>query len=317
MSEQSITELAGDIQGLAEFLGDDPVEESPDEELASDTETDEDADNQDESEETEQDEPEEDAADEPAPRTYKVKVPGEDGTDTEIEVPDDELVKGYQRQADYTRKTQELAKKEHEVTTALTNKFTEIRDHYLQEAEAAKRAVLQIAGLKSPDELAAMAVNDPAGWVAEQQRQQYVSQIFNGLDQKISAERNQAMQQQQAQQQRQHAEMYQRSWEALQREGINRDSLAKIYADVSKTYGIPESSLREVMDANSVLVMRDAIAYRNIKSQAKAATKAPSGTPKLPNKQNAPQQTRKSQAIDQKFKSGKAKLNDLAAFLSN
>ena len=41
----------------------------------------------------------------PAPRTFKVQ--GENGE--EVEVDEQELIKGYQRQADYTRKTQALA----------------------------------------------------------------------------------------------------------------------------------------------------------------------------------------------------------------
>lgn len=314
MSEQSGSELASDIQGLARFLSDDPVEESQDEELASDTEPDE-SDTQDESEDTEQEKSEEEAAEETAPRTYKVPIKGDDGQDTEVEVSEDELVKGYQRQADYTRKTQEFARKEHEVTTALTNKYNEFRDHYLHEAEAAKQAVLQLAGLKSQQELAEMAHSDPAGWVAEQQRQQYIAQVLNSMDQKIQAELEQANQQRQAQEQRQYVEMYQQSWSALQSNGIDRDGLRKIYADVSKSYGIPESRLLGIMDANAVLVMRDAIAYRNIQSKAKETAKVAKEAPRLPNKQNTPQQTRKSQALDQKFSSGRAKLNDLAAFL--
>lgn len=315
MSEQSTTELAGNIQGLADFLSEDPIEESHEEELASDTEPEEESDTQDESEQTEQDESEEDAAEEAAPRTYKVHVKGDDGQDAEVEVSEDELLKGYMRQSHFTRETQALSKREQEVTAALTNKFTEFRDYYLQEAEAAKQAVLQLAGLKSQDELAIMAQNDPAGWVAEQQRQQYIAQILNGLDQKMRGERDQAMQQQQAQEQRQHAAAYKQSWSDLQSKGIDRDALAKIYADVSKAYDIPEQQLLANMDAKAVFVMRDAIAYRNLQNKAKETAKVAKEAPRLPNKQNAPQQTRKSQALDQKFKSGKAKLNDLAAFL--
>jgi hypothetical protein len=65
-------------------------------------EADQDAPQQAEEADAEGEQPPEDS---PAPRTLKVK--GEDGE--EIEVPEDEVVKGYLRQSDYTRKTQELA----------------------------------------------------------------------------------------------------------------------------------------------------------------------------------------------------------------
>lgn len=55
---------------------------------------------------TDEDDAEPDADDPPAPRTHKVKVDGE-----EIEVTDEELLKGYSRTADYTRKTQAHAEK--------------------------------------------------------------------------------------------------------------------------------------------------------------------------------------------------------------
>ena len=54
-------------------------------------------------EESEEEESEEDEAEE-EPEVYAVKVDGE-----ELEVSLDELVQGYSRHSDYTRKTQELA----------------------------------------------------------------------------------------------------------------------------------------------------------------------------------------------------------------
>lgn len=53
-----------------------------------------------------------------APATYKVKVDGQ-----EVDVPIEELLSGYQRQADYTRKTQEVAamRKQYEDQMAVLN----------------------------------------------------------------------------------------------------------------------------------------------------------------------------------------------------
>jgi len=46
-------------------------------------------------------------------KTVRIKVDGE-----EVDVPLNEALAGYQRQADYTRKTQELSKQKQEVQTA-------------------------------------------------------------------------------------------------------------------------------------------------------------------------------------------------------
>jgi hypothetical protein len=59
---------------------------------------------EDESEDEEEEEPESEEEQEETEEVYSVKVDGE-----EMEVSLDELIKGYSRQSDYTRKTQELA----------------------------------------------------------------------------------------------------------------------------------------------------------------------------------------------------------------
>lgn len=79
---------------------DEADDESADESDESDDEVD--ADAEDADAETDEDADEEDKP--PAPKTHRVKIDGE-----EVEVPEDELLKGYSRTADYTRKTQQLA----------------------------------------------------------------------------------------------------------------------------------------------------------------------------------------------------------------
>ena len=70
----------------------------------------------DETEESEEVEEEEES--QPTVRTFKVKVDGE-----EVEVPEDELLKGYSRTQDYTRKTQQLA----EQRKAAESEFEQVR----------------------------------------------------------------------------------------------------------------------------------------------------------------------------------------------
>lgn len=73
----------------------------------------------------------------PEPRVFKVKVDGE-----ELEVPEDELVKGYSRTADYTRKTQahavEVKKFNDEVLPAVRAERAQLATQLGQISEALK-----------------------------------------------------------------------------------------------------------------------------------------------------------------------------------
>ena len=181
------------LSDLASFLGDTPDAESPDGDMEHDESDDstaegdtedEESDGQEESEDDESDD--EEAEDTPAPeRKLKVTVKGDDGTDQEIEVDEAEVVKGYQRQADYTRKTQELAQREHQAVEILKAKHDEFAQDYLSKAEASRAAIVQLAGLKGEDEMAQLAQSDPAAWVAENQRRQSIVAVLGHLDQQV------------------------------------------------------------------------------------------------------------------------------------
>ena len=310
------------LSDLASFLSDTPDVESEleDEEALTDDSTaegdtdDEETDGQEESDDEESDD--EDAEDTPAPdRKLKVTVKGEDGTEQEIEVDESELVKGYQRQADYTRKTQELAQREHQAVEILKAKHDEFAQEYLTKAEASRAAIVQLAGLRSPEEMAQLAQTDPAAWVAENQRQQSIYSVLSQLDQQIATERQAIEQRNQQQIQQARAEMFQRSWAELQKDGVDRDKLAKAYQDVSKTYGFTQEELGQVLDHRQVRVMLDALAYRQLKEQKPAVQKKVSEAPKLPSKNNPTPQKRKDVQLEKRFQGGRAKLNDLAAYL--
>lgn len=311
------------LSDLASFLSDTPELESEQEENEeiSDESTDEidtdeeDTDGQEESDDEESSE-DEDAEETPAPeRKLKVTVKGDDGTEQEIEVDESELVKGYQRQADYTRKTQELSQREHQAVEILKAKHDEFAQEYLTKAEASRAAIVQLAGLRSAEEMAQLAQTDPAAWVAENQRQQSIYGVLSQLDQQIAAERKAIEQRQQQQIQQARAEMFQRSWAELQKDGVDRDRLAKAYQDVSKVYGFTQEELGQVLDHRQVRVMLDALAYRQLKEQKPAVQKKVSEAPKLPSKANPTPQSRKNVQLEKRFQGGRAKLNDLAAYL--
>ena len=93
-SFDAVNAMMGILSDESQEVRDDQAE--PEDEVVAADEAD------DEAEESEEVEGEEES--QPQVRTFKVKVDGE-----EVEVPEDELLKGYSRTQDYTRKTQQLA----------------------------------------------------------------------------------------------------------------------------------------------------------------------------------------------------------------
>lgn len=322
----SAPDTDGGLAGLASFL-DTPDEESNDEiEAVEDSDeviteegdtTDLENDGQEESEEDGEPSDDEEEDTEPAPeRKVKVTIKNEDGTEVTEEVAETELVKGYQRQADYTRKTQALAARESEAVDFLKTKYDEVRSHYLQQAEVTRAAVVQMAGIKTEQEMAQLANNDPASWVAESQRQKAIATYLSQLDQQINGEKQAAQQENSQRQQQQKQQAYQKAWTELSQDGIDKPKLADIYAKTTKLYGFTSEELSEVYDARMVRVLKDAAAFRDLQSQKKAVTQKVNEAPKLQSRKPTPAQERRQQDLNNRFRSGKAKLNDLAAYLS-
>ena len=328
MSEQA-TALASDgLADLASFLGT-PEEESNEENEAqensdeSTAEGDTDESENDGQDETEADgelegDPDAEAEEDTKPATerkVKITVKGDDGTETTEEVPETELVKGYQRQADYTRKTQALAERESQAVEFLKTKHDEVRSHYLQQAEVTRAAVAGMAGIKTDQEMAQLAQTDPAAWVAESQRQKAVQAYLSQLDQQITGEKQAAQQEQMQRQQQATKAMYERAWQELSRDGIDKTTLTKIYGDANKSYGFTSEELGQVYDPRLVRMMKDATAFRELQSKKAEVTKKVAEAPKLQQRKTAPADERKSQALNARFRSGRANLNDLARYI--
>jgi hypothetical protein len=321
MSEQAPALGSNDLDSLASFLSDTPetepndeLEANPADESTAESDTDEEANAETDDEDIDPDEP--DDAKEPAPeRKVKITAKAEDGTESTEEVTETELVKGYQRQADYTRKTQALATRESEAVQFLSSKHQEMRDQYLQQAEVQRTAIVGMAGIKSENEMAQLANSDPAAWVAENQRQNSIRNYLSQIDQQISGEKQQATQEAEQRQAQRKQKMFTQAWAELSKDGIDTAKLSKVYTDVSKEYGFTAQELGEVYDPRVVRAFKDAAAFRELQSQKKAVTAKVQEVTKLPSKQHNVQPAR-DKAIDARFKQGRAKLSDLAAYFS-
>lgn len=302
------------IESVAQFLTDTSADE-PENEETEHVSTESSEDNSDDAtEDTGEESDDSEDAESQQGLKFKITVKGEDGSDQTIEVDQKELINGYQRHADYTRKTQELANREREVTQQVVSKLQEGQNYYLQQTQIMQNAVRQLAGLKSPDEMAVLAQTDPAAWVAEQQRERAINGVIGQLQEGV--QREQAQRQQIEQQQK--AQAFQNAWNVLQREGVDKPTLQKIYSKAAEKYGVTDQELANLYDPKAVLILRDAIAYQELKANKQTVTKKATEAPKLPaQRQTAPKQVQRAQQINKRFSSGKAKLSDLAAYLEN
>jgi len=258
-----MTEPEGETPETEEATPTEEEESQPvaeDESLEEETEEEEEPEGEEESEETEGEEEEE---------LYAVTVNGE-----EVAVSLDELLSGYSRQSDYTRKTQEIAgerKGMEELQQQYNSQVAQIQQERQQYMDALTNI---IAGQGSEIEKFAnvnwdeLRETDPIEYVTT--REQY----------REAQERIQSMQYQQAQvAQAQQAQMNQARHEMLKVErgklvealpewgepGTQKE-LANTLQSYAKTQGFTQEELTELIDHRSILVLLKAHKYDQLQN---------------------------------------------------
>lgn len=282
-----------------------PTDESPSDEDTDESETDDDSPDDADDESDEQPDP-------TSGRKYKVTVKGEDGADLTQEVDEKELIAGYQRHADYSRKTAELARREEQAVEIVRAKVSEAQNHYVQQAQMAQALVARLAGLRSPEEMLELSRQDPAAYVAEQARQQQVHSMIAGLQNQWQQEQFRAQQDQQAALQQSFA----RCWGVLGQKGIDKPKLQHIFETVSKDYGISQDRFATLNDPAVVMVMKDAVAYRELQKKKSEVTQKAAAAPRLPQKSPVPRADTQDKKRVERLRSGRGSRDDLAAFIA-
>lgn len=221
---------------------------------------------------------------------------------------------GKQLQGDYTRKTQELASREKQAAEIVQNELKQGQQHINQALQQARAVIQAVVGFMDPAQLAQLAETDPAAWVQANARQQQLGAYMAHLQQQAQELDQQVKQ---ADAQRMEAAK-QEAWQRLNAEGIDRKGLEKLWMDAKQTFNLTDERLSQVLDADSWLVLRDAIAYRQLKAQKPAVTKKVAEAPQLPKaKQPMPQEVRqKLDARKAVTRKGGASMRDLAAFIA-
>jgi hypothetical protein len=220
----------------------------------------------------EYEEPEE----EPAP-TYRVRVGKE-----EVDVPLDELLKGYSRTADYTKKTQEVAeaRKMVESDRQRIDEASRLRDQYAERLGVIEQMLSQT---DKAEDLSALKENDPIGYavrVAEQsEREKQLTAV--------RAERQKLAQSQQAEQgERLKAHL---ATEAAKlrdaipdlSDDVKGEVVKRDIRDFAKSIGFSDQELTQVYDSRAVLTLYKAMQYDKLVKGKTDATKKVSQAPRM------------------------------------
>jgi hypothetical protein len=282
-----------------------PAEEETTEQPAEDVEA---------SAETESDEEPEAAEEAPEthePQSRRVRVPLEDGTTEEIT--EDELVKGYRRERDYTRKTQELAEARKKWESEEVQALRAERERYaaaLPEIENALKPETpdwDKIRQERPDEFPAIY----ASWKVADERYQAVRQERERAEAQVQKDRAQALQKYLADER---AKLFEKLPEI--REEANAKALATYLKD---SYGFTDHDINTAADHRLLVMAHKAKSFDDLmkqkpKVEEKAESKIKPAKPGVPSSTTKPKPTELDRAANRLRKTGSTE--DLEAVLN-
>ena len=227
------------------------------------------------SDEAQEYEEESEEIEQPKPR-FKVKAAGE-----EIEVDQDELIKGYQQGVDYTKKSQALA----EQRKALDAERQHL-DHVKQERQAYAQKLQALDSFLSQQnrgvDLDVLKETDPIGYavaVAEQSQREKQLAV-------VRAEQQRLAQQQQAEQQASLQNHLRQESEKLvslipELSTPQGDAVRKQIRDYAKSVGWTDQELSSVYDSRAVVSLYKAMKYEQLQKSKPELTKKLQSAPKM------------------------------------
>ena len=237
----------------------------------------------DESEESEEDEVEDE--DESESTVYTVKVNGQD-----VEVSEDELIKGYSRQQDYTQKTQQLAEYKKQMDAAaqqMQQEVAQTQQMRSQYVEALNQAIsVNYGSLQKFANIdwERLKADDREEYLTKRDEYRQAQEQIEGL----KAQSDQAQQQQQQEMQVQHQQLLQEEHSkmvSILPEWANPDTqraIAKSLSEFALSKGYTQEELSQLVDHRSILVLMQAKAYEDMtKKQHSVRAKKVKNKPKV------------------------------------
>ena len=232
---------------------------------------------------------EEEEIEQPKPK-YKVKAAGE-----EIEVDEEELIKGYQQGVDYTKKSQALAeqRKAVEAERIHLEQVKQERQAYAQKLQALDSFLTQ---QNQGVDLDVLKETDPIGYavaVAEQSQREKQLAVVRAEQQRIA-------QQQQAEQQASLQNHLRQESEKLvslipELATPQGDAIRKQIRDYAKSVGWTDQELSSVYDSRAVVSLYKAMKYEQLQKSKPEVTKKLQAAPKMMRSGTSAPPTRSSQ----------------------
>lgn len=301
--EGSVLTVKGAAQAFEGFLGSEEPQGQPEEpEAQAEAPSDEGEYEADAPEYEEGEEVEEEVQETPK---YRVKA-----GDEELEVDLDELIKGYSRTADYTRKTQTLAeqRKAIEAEAQKVQEAKVLRDQYAQRLQLIEQMLTQ----QPEEDLSALKDSDPIGYAVKMAERVEREKQLSAVRQ----EREAVFAKQQAEQQqflqhhlRQEAERLTAAIPEYADE-VKGELVKREIREYAKSIGFSDQELSQVYDHRAVVSLWKAAQYDKLMKGKPSAVKKVAEAPKTlkPGTGTSQQADDKSKKLRQQLKkSGKAR----------
>jgi hypothetical protein len=209
--------------------------------------------------------------------TYRVKVGKE-----EVDVPLDELLKGYSRTADYTKKTQEVAeaRKAIESERQKIQEASRLRDQYAERLGVIEQMLSQS---EQAEDLSALKETDPIGYavkVAEQaEREKQLAAVRaerQRLAQSQQAEQSERLKAHLANEAAKLRDAIPEMTDEIKGEVVKRD-----IRDFAKSVGFSDQELASVYDSRAVLTLYKAMQYDKLMKGKSDVTKKVNQAPRM------------------------------------
>ena len=227
-----------------------------------------------EEEETEESLEEEESEDESETETvYTVRVDGKD-----VEVTEDELLKGYSRQADYTKKTQELAEYRRQMDGAMQQAQQEI-----QQTQQARAQYVDAVEAAISTNYAHLQQFQHVDWerLKTEDREEYLTKRddYRQAQEQITELQNQhkaAAEQQQSEMAEQQKRMWMEEHHKMSqilpewRDDEKRMAISKAIGEYAVGQGYTKEELDTLVDHRSILMLMKAKAYDDVRGKQQA-----------------------------------------------
>ena len=266
----------------SEEVTEDALEEESDEVEEEVEETEDETLEDDESEESDEEEVEDESEE---TTLYTVTVDGE-----EHEVTEEELVKGYSRQADYTRKTQQLAEHRKQIDQAVEQYKGEIaqtqqaREQYVSAvAQAIETNYSHLQQFQNVD-WERLKTEDREEYLTKRDDYRQAQEQIQSLQAAQGEAQNQAAAEAQKEHQRTVQEEHQKMVSIIPQwgEAETRQAIAKTVSEFALTKGYTQEELNQLVDHRSILVLMQAKAYEDMqKKQNTVRSKKVKNKPKV------------------------------------